>query len=164
MGKLNSIAITKAKLPGYYGDGDGLWLQIAKGGSKSWVFRFTLHGKRREMGLGPLHTIGLADARKRAQECRLLVFDRIDPIDKRRLTHARDGITFDQCAEAYMDAHHSSWRNLKHAAQWSSTEDLCNARDRPAAGFRNRYCPRYARVAAHLENKDRDGLTPTRAY
>ena len=121
MGKLNSIALTKAKLPGYYGDGDGLWLQIAKGGSKSWVFRFTLNGKRREMGLGPLHTIGLADARKRAQECRLLVFDRIDPIEKRRLTHARDGITFDQCADAYMDAHRSSWRNAKHAAQWSST-------------------------------------------
>lgn len=121
MGKLNSIAITKAKLPGYYGDGDGLWLQIAKGGSKSWVFRFTLHGKRREMGLGPLHTIGLADARKRAQECRLLVLDRTDPIEQRRLTQARDGITFDKCAEAYMDAHRSSWRNAKHAAQWSST-------------------------------------------
>ncbi|MFM8860311.1 MAG: Arm DNA-binding domain-containing protein [Methylocystis sp.] len=68
MGKLNSIAISKAKSPGYYGDGDGLWLQIAKGGSKSWVFRFTLKGKRREMGLGPLQTIGLADARKTAQE------------------------------------------------------------------------------------------------
>ncbi|MFM8860310.1 MAG: tyrosine-type recombinase/integrase [Methylocystis sp.] len=51
----------------------------------------------------------------------MLVFDRIDPIEKRRLSHARDGITFDKCAEAYMDAHRSSWRNAKHAAQWSST-------------------------------------------
>jgi integrase len=121
MGKLNSIAITKAKEPGYYGDGGGLWLQIAKGGSKSWVFRFTLNSKRREMGLGPLHTIGLADARARALECRKLVLDDKDPIEHRKLAKARDGVTFDQCSAAYIEAHRSSWRNAKHAAQWEAT-------------------------------------------
>lgn len=121
MGKLNSIAITKAKEPGYYGDGAGLWLQIAKGGSKSWVFRFTINSKRREMGLGPLHTIGLADARARALECRKLVLDQKDPIEHRKLAQARDGVTFDQCSAAYIEAHRSSWRNAKHAAQWEAT-------------------------------------------
>ena len=121
MGKLNSIAITKAKLPGYYGDGGGLWLQIAKGGSKSWVFRFTLNGKRREMGLGPLHTIGLADARAQALECRKLVLNSKDPIEHRKLLQARDGVTFDQCSAAYIEAHRSGWRNAKHAAQWDTT-------------------------------------------
>jgi integrase len=121
MGKLNSMAVTKTSSPGYYGDGGGLWLQIAKGGSKSWVFRFTLNGKRREMGLGPLHTIGLAEARTRALECRKLVLDRKDPIEHRKLAQARNGVTFDQCATAYIEAHRSSWRNAKHAAQWEAT-------------------------------------------
>jgi integrase len=107
--------------PGYYGDGDGLWLQIAKGGSKSWVFRFTLNGRRREMGLGPLHTIGLAEARAGALECRKLVLDHKDPIEYRRQARARDEVTFDQCAAAYIDAHRAGWRNAKHAAQWGST-------------------------------------------
>lgn len=121
MGKLNSMAVLKTSAPGYYGDGGGLWLQVAKGGSKSWVFRFTVNGRRREMGLGPTHTIGLAEARARALECRKQVLDRKDPIELRRLAHARDGITFDQCAAAYIEAHRASWRNAKHAAQWSST-------------------------------------------
>jgi integrase len=121
MGKLNSIAITKTKEPGYYGDGGGLWLQIAKGGSKSWVFRFTLNGKRREMGLGPLHTIGLADARAQALDCRKLVLNSKDPIEHRKLAQARDGVTFDQCSAAYIEAHRSGWRNAKHAAQWDTT-------------------------------------------
>ena len=60
--KLSAVAVQKAKEPGYYGDGGGLWLQISKLGGKSWVFRFTLHGKTREMGLGPLRTISLAEA------------------------------------------------------------------------------------------------------
>jgi len=121
MGKLNSMSVSKTDAPGYYGDGGGLWLQVAKGGSKSWVFRFTLNGKRREMGLGPTHTIGLAEARARALECRKQVLDRKDPIEQRKLAQARDGMTFDQCAAAYIEAHRASWRNAKHAAQWSST-------------------------------------------
>lgn len=121
MGKLNSLAVTKATEPGYYGDGEGLWLQIAKGGSKSWVFRFTFNGKRREMGLGALHTIGLADARAAARECRKLVLNGKDPIEQRQLAKERDSVTFDYCADAYIEAHRASWKSAKHAAQWGST-------------------------------------------
>ena len=54
LNKLSALAVTKTSKPGYYGDGGGLWLQIAKSGSKSWIFRFKMSGKQREMGLGGL--------------------------------------------------------------------------------------------------------------
>ena len=50
-----------------HGDGAGLWLHVNPAGARSWIFRFMLNGRAREMGLGPVHKIGLADARKRAQ-------------------------------------------------------------------------------------------------
>ena len=49
-----------------YADGAGLYLLVGPTGAKSWIYRFMLNGKAREMGLGPMHTIGLAEARKRA--------------------------------------------------------------------------------------------------
>jgi hypothetical protein len=47
--KLSAKLISNSSSPGYYSDGDGLWLQIAEGGSKSWIFRFTIAGTAREM-------------------------------------------------------------------------------------------------------------------
>jgi hypothetical protein len=125
--KLNSLAITKATKPGYYGDGAGLWLQVSPSITKSWIFRFTLRGNQREMGLGALHTVSLADARLKARECRQQLLDGIDPLEARkslRLAASAERarvLSFDQCAAAYMDAHRNSWKNAKHAAQWEST-------------------------------------------
>jgi len=125
--KLTPLAVSRAKRPGYYGDGAGLWLQISTAGTKSWIFRFTLRGKPREMGLGPLHTVSLADARVKAKACRQQLLDGIDPIaarDAAKKTHALEqarAMTFDQCAAAYIKAHRNGWRNPKHAAQWEST-------------------------------------------
>src|SRR6516225_5677194 len=125
--KLSALAISRGKTRGYLGDGGGLYLQISAAGSKSWVFRFKDHGRLREMGLGPLHTVGLADARKRAAVCRQMRLDGTDPIAvkkagklKAKLEAAR-AMTFQQCAEAYIDDHKAGWQNAKHAAQWSST-------------------------------------------
>jgi len=84
IGKLTALVVSHAKRRGYYGDGGGLFLQVSASGSKSWVFRFKEAGRLREMGLGPLHTIGLADARQRAQDCRKLRLDGKDPIEARR--------------------------------------------------------------------------------
>ena len=84
IGKLSALAVSRAKVPRYYGDGGGLWLQVSNAGTKSWVFRFTLHGRSREMGLGALHTISLAEAREAAQQCRKLLHEGIDPIEDRR--------------------------------------------------------------------------------
>jgi integrase len=108
-------------------DGYGLYLQVAKGGSKTWVFRYRVNGKLREMGLGSIHTLSLAEARERARECRKLRLERKDPIEERRAQHqatalaAAKAMSFRQCAEAYISAHKAGWRNPKHASQWPTT-------------------------------------------
>ena len=66
IGKLPAVALNKPMKPGLYGDGGGLYLQVAKSGTKSWIYRFSLHRRAREMGLGPLHIVTLAEAREKA--------------------------------------------------------------------------------------------------
>ncbi len=125
--KLTPLGVSKKQTPGHYGDGGGLWLQISKFRSKNWVFRYTLHGARREMGLGPTHTVSLAEARQKAKECRMTLLDGKDPIEVRETTTLAEALrrakmmTFDQCAAAYIEAHRSSWKNVKHISQWEST-------------------------------------------
>jgi integrase len=125
--KLSALTVSKAKEPGYYGDGAGLYLQVSKSLTKSWIFRFTLGGKQREMGLGPLHTITLAQAREKAKECRSKLLDGIDPLEARNAAKLGDALvrakamTFDHCAAAYIAAHRGSWKSAKHALQWEST-------------------------------------------
>ncbi len=125
--KLNSLSVSRAMKRGYYADGGGLYLQVTASGAKSWVFRFKKYGRLREMGLGPAHTITLAEAREHATDCRKLRLRDIDPIEARekervaaKLAEAKT-MTFRQCAEAFIDAHKAGWANAKHAAQWSAT-------------------------------------------
>ena len=61
--RLSQKEVVNKTLPGYYPDGGGLYLQVSESGSKSWLFRFVLNGKERQMGLGPFHTVTLAEAR-----------------------------------------------------------------------------------------------------
>jgi integrase len=126
-GKLKALTVSKATRRGYLNDGGGLYLRIAPGGTKSWVFRFRVEGRLREMGIGSADTLSLVEAREKARECRKLRLDGKDPIEVRksdrqraRLEAAR-AMTFRECAEAYIAAHHDSWKNAKHAAQWPST-------------------------------------------
>ena len=84
--KLSVVLANKLSSPGYYGDGTGLWLLVSKTGSKSWVFRFTLAGRRREMGLGALHTVSLGLAREKAKQYRLILAEGMDPIIARDAT------------------------------------------------------------------------------
>ncbi len=131
LGRLTALtvaAVAKGKTRGYYGDGGGLYLQVTPGGA-SWVFRYRTVGKLREMGLGPLHTIGLADARARAQEARRQRLEGLDPIEARKAARraaeldAAKAITFKECARRYIAANQPAWRNPKHVAQWGSTLD-----------------------------------------
>ena len=104
IGKLTALKVDKAKAPGMYGDGGGLYLRVTDDGAKNWVFRFMLNGRARWMGMGPLHTVNLAEARKRAGEHRLRRHDGIDPIEARRTERlkarleAAKAITFKECA------------------------------------------------------------------
>lgn len=128
--KLTALAATRQKTPGYHADGGGLYLQVSLTGSKSWIFRYTLAGRAREMGLGSLATFSLAEARYRAREARKLLADCIDPIEARDTAwktvaesrRAADRVpTFAQAADRYIEAHESSWKNAKHAYQWHQT-------------------------------------------
>jgi integrase len=125
--KLSATKIAKIRQPGRYGDGRGLWLYVAPGGSRSWVLRYMRGGVAREMGLGPLPDIGLAAARERAREARRLILDGADPIEARRerrskaKLEAARGITFKDAADQYIAAHKAGWRNPTHRGQWTAT-------------------------------------------
>ena len=78
LGKLTAARVTALKEPGRYGDGNGLYLQISKWQTKSWLLRYQLGGLSRDMGLGSLETVGLKDARDKARAARLLLIDGVD--------------------------------------------------------------------------------------
>jgi integrase len=115
--------------PGLYGDGGGLYLQVARGGSKTWIFRYRsrVTGKPRYMGLGPLKDIDLHHAREKAAAQRAALLDGLDPIDardeeaRRKAAEAAKAMTFTQCATAYIEAHKPGWKNEKHCEQWTNT-------------------------------------------
>ncbi|WP_132979293.1 site-specific integrase [Pigmentiphaga sp. D-2] len=125
--RLSSLAVSKASKPGLYSDGNGLYLQITSAGVKSWLFRYMKSGKARAMGLGPLHSVTLAEARMKALECRKHLLGGQDPLDQKLQSAAEEAltqhlsITFAKCAEAYIEAHEAAWKSAKHAAQWQST-------------------------------------------
>jgi integrase len=114
------------KYTGMHSDGGGLYLQVTPSGA-SWLYCFMLNGRSREMGLGPLHSVGLADARRKAEGARRLRAEGIDPIEARKAERAKialeaaRAITFKDAAEKFIEAHRAGWRNAKHADQWSST-------------------------------------------
>jgi integrase len=107
--------------PGRYSDGavKGLMLVVRDSGSRAWVLRYQVGGRRRDMGLGPYPEIGLADAREKAFDARRLIKrDGKDPITERGRAKMR---TFRETAEALIESKRAGWRNPKHAKQWSST-------------------------------------------
>jgi integrase len=127
VGRLSALKVGRLREPGMYPDGAGLYLQVSGTGTKSWIYRFMLAGRAREMGLGPLHTVPLADARKLAQDARQLRLAGVDPIEHRRerlealrAERART-VTFDEAAQTYIASHEKGWRNAKHGAQWRAT-------------------------------------------
>ncbi|WP_082079880.1 tyrosine-type recombinase/integrase [Cupriavidus basilensis] len=126
LNRLSAIGISKEVNPGYYADGGGLYLQISPSGSRSWIFRFTIGGRTREMGLGPLALLPLAAARKEAADCRMLVKQRIDPIEARKarsVAAASSGASrlFRDAATEFITARRPGWKSAKHAQQWTNT-------------------------------------------
>ncbi|MEJ0063319.1 MAG: integrase arm-type DNA-binding domain-containing protein [Alphaproteobacteria bacterium] len=125
--KLTAMQVRSLNTKGFYADGGNLYLQVSGTGAKSWIFRFMMYGKAHMMGLGATHVVSLAEARHRAAEYRRSISDGIDPLavrkerkEKAKLEASR-AITFKDCAVAYIKAHEASWKNEKHAYQWTST-------------------------------------------
>src|SRR5262249_38864088 len=129
LNRLSFRAVQSAKTPGLFCDGGGLYLQVTPSGSRTWIFRYRspLTGKLRDMGLGPLHSVGLPEAREKAATQRKAVLSGVDPILARKeqartnALEAAKAVTFAQCATAYIESHRAGWSNGKHADQWTNT-------------------------------------------
>ena len=105
-------ALTK---PGMYRADPTLYLNVARGGSKSWIQRIAVNGKRRDIGLGSFPVIGLAKARRRAFTNRVAIAEGRDPLAEKRRAKVP---TFRQAAERTFEANRPRWRSAKVAANW----------------------------------------------
>jgi integrase len=119
VGRLFATSVKVATRPGRLGDADGLFLIVQPGGSKSWMCRIQKHGVRRDFGLGSAAKVSLATARDLARGIRSWVELDLDPTFERR--KAQGIPTFREAAAKVIAAHSKTWRNQKHAVQWSST-------------------------------------------
>jgi integrase len=147
IGRLSFNAVKNAK-PGPDGkpvmlcDGGNLWLEVRVGKhghvTKSWIFRYAAAGtkvsrtgreyrRERQMGLGPAHTVGIADARESAREARLVLLAGKDPLDEKTTSRATaraaqaKRLTFGDAAAAYLAKFEGQWKNAMHRRQWRDT-------------------------------------------
>ena len=119
MSKLTALGVKKAGA-GRHGDGNGLYLVVADTGSRKWVLRIQMNGKRRDIGLGSATKVGLSEAREAAEDMRRAIRRGDDPVAARK--RAKDAMpTFREAAEMVHKEHLPSWKNEKHAKQWLST-------------------------------------------
>ena len=121
--RLKPLQIDRLGTPGRYADGGGLYLSVSKSGAKAWVFLYMRSGKRRELGLGALQDVPVADARAKAATLRTVLDKGGDPQAERdrQRAEAAPAVTFKDAAEQYIAAHKAGWRNAKHAQQWENT-------------------------------------------
>lgn len=116
-GKLTVKRVAVERKVGLHGDGGGLYLQVSPGGSKQWILRTVVHGRRRDIGLGGVSYINLAAAREEARRLRAIARKGGDPLADRRREH----MTFEDAARRVHAMHKRSWKNGKHQAQWINT-------------------------------------------
>jgi integrase len=121
--KLNTRQVATLNREGRHSDGGGLYLVVGPGASRRWAFLFRWRGKLKEMGLGSLASVSLADAREKAGEARRTVADGRNPIEDRRAQEAAQdaGTTFGPFADNLMKVLAHGFRNEKHRAQWAMT-------------------------------------------
>jgi Arm DNA-binding domain len=81
--RLSDRLVKSVKNEGYFGDGKGLYLSVKASGAKSWILRYMLNRKAREMGLGAFPLIGLAEARQKRDNERAKLIEGVDPIAAR---------------------------------------------------------------------------------
>lgn len=127
--ELTAIDVKRLTTPGlhFVGHVVGLALQVAAAGTRSWVLRYSVGPRRRDMGLGSYPSVTLADACTAAREARELLRRGVDPIEDARakrsamIAAAVAGLTFDQAAEKYIAAHEPGWRSSKQSGQWRAS-------------------------------------------
>jgi integrase len=125
--RLSNLKVEHAKQPGMYADGGGLYLRVAEGGSKQWIYRYTTNGHNRDMGLGSVRLLTLAEARERARAAGKLRLDGIDPIAYKHaergaaIVAAAGAKTFKECAEGFIRDNEKKWTHPKHRRDWERT-------------------------------------------
>lgn len=120
MGKLTAAKVAALTVPGRYHDGDTLMLNIGRTGSKSWLQRVMIAGKRCDIGLGPWPVVSLATARRRAFENRVAIEDGRDPLAEK---HQAKVPTFRDAERETFNAHQARWKNGTTAKHWRATMD-----------------------------------------
>jgi integrase len=126
MAKLTAKQVENAGA-GMHADGDGLYLQVGTPGARSWVYRFTLNGKERYLGLGSAADVPLKRARELASDARRMRAEGVDPIEHRRERRAAErveaakAVTFKDVATQFIASHEVGWKNPKHRQQWKNT-------------------------------------------
>lgn len=115
MGNLTAAKAKNISKPGMHGDGGTLFLRVSPSGSKSWIQRVTIHGKRRDIGLGGFPVVSLEKARRRAFENRVAIADGLDPLATKRKKALP---TFMEAAQKTYEALRPRWRNSKVAKNW----------------------------------------------
>lgn len=116
---LTALRVKNATAQGKYFDGHGLYLRVEANGTKFWVQRIVILGKRRELGLGSASLVSLAEARAVALENRKLARAGGDPLQAKR--EAKAVLTFEEAARKVHELHKPTWKNEKHAAQFLSS-------------------------------------------
>jgi hypothetical protein len=112
-----SVRRVETAQTGRYIDGRGLMLVVKTSGARSWVLRYQLNGRRRDMGLGPYPEVTLSAAREKALAARRQIIDGVDPLS----APTARSISFRVAAADLIASKSPGWRNAKHAAQWTST-------------------------------------------
>ena len=130
--ELSRLEVSRIKKSGlhFVGGVPGLILQVTETGARTWILRATIGSKRRDLGLGGYPSVTLGGAKDAARLAREKIRQGIDPIEERSaaksaLLAARAAeISFKEAGEKYVAAAEGGWKNLKHAAQWTSTLEM----------------------------------------
>lgn len=127
--ELGALAVAQIRRRGinFVGGVAGLAINVCQSGSRSWVLRYTVNGRRRDKGLGGYPDVTLAQAKELARATRAALSQGVDPVEagqaarRKLITEQVALMTFSQAATRYIDTHEAGWRNPKHAQQWRNT-------------------------------------------
>ena len=114
--KALSAAFVRSAPPGRHCDGQGLYLVVQPTGTRSWVQRIVIRGRKRELGLGSTALVSLADARERALSNRKLAREGGDPLAEKRRADAMP--TFADAAARVVEGKRADWRSPIHTRTW----------------------------------------------
>ena len=117
--RLSAAFVRTVKEAGFYGDGNGLYLKVDPSGAARWVQRIVIHGKRRDIGIGPASLVSLVEAREQALQHRKAARAGGDPLAAKKRSVAI--LAFKDAAQKVHDLSAPTWRNEKHGQQWLNT-------------------------------------------